>query len=105
MTERERILLDMLEKDSFEYLEMGEGCFYEDINDLLCDLTDDLYDLFELGQKNHNFNGGSFFYNWEEGKLEPMEISELLDFNIEDFLKYYEGEYGLDYNLKEYRKL
>ena len=45
MTEKERTLLKMLEKDSFDYLKM-EGCFYEDINDLLADMTDDLYDLF-----------------------------------------------------------
>lgn len=104
MTEKERTLLKMLEKDSFDYLKM-EGCFYENIDDLLADMTDDLYDLFELGQKNPNFDGGSFFYDWKKNKLIPMEISDLLNFDIDKFLKYYEKEYGNDYNLKEYKKL
>lgn len=94
MTEREKVLIKMFKRDDFEFLEEEGIRYYEDIYELLDDKADDLYDLFELGQNNPDFEGGSLFYYYMENKILSSESLELLKFNLKKFLKYYKKEYG-----------
>ena len=104
MTNKQKILFKMLEKDDFDFIH-PEGRFYKDIYDLLEEKMDDIYDLFELGQNNPDFEGGSFFYYYNEEKIVPMNISELLSFDIKKFLEYYKKEYGEDTLYKKFHQL
>lgn len=94
MTEREKVLIEMFKRDDFEFLEEEGIRYYEDIYELLDDKADDLYDLFELGQNNPDFEDGSLFYYYMENKILSSESLELLKFNLKKFLKYYKKEYG-----------
>nr|DAF07454.1 MAG TPA: hypothetical protein [Caudoviricetes sp.] len=103
MNNKQKILIKMFKRDDFEFLEEEGIRYYEDLYDLLVDKADDLYDLFELGQRNPDFDDNNgLFYCFTENKILPVESFELLDFNIEKFLKYYKKEYGEDELYKKY---
>ena len=92
-----------LKRDDFEFLEEEGIRYYEDLYYLLVDKSDDLYDLFELGQRNPDFDDDDgLFYCYTENKIFPAESFESLDFDIEKFLKYYKKEYGEDELCKKF---
>lgn len=105
MNKKEKILIEMFKRDDFEFLEEEGIRYYEDLYELLVDKSDDLYDLFELGQRNPDFEGEKLFYYYGENKILPVESFELLDFDIEKFLEYYKKEYGEDAIYEKFHKL
>lgn len=103
MNKKEKILIEMFKRDDFEFLEEEGIRYYEDLYYLLVDKSDDLYDLFELGQRNPDFDDDDgLFYCYMENKIFPAESFESLDFDIEKFLKYYKKEYGEDELYKKF---
>lgn len=103
MNKKEKILIEMFKRDDFEFLEEEGIRYYEDLYYLLVDKSDDLYDLFELGQRNPDFDDDDgLFYCYTENKIFPAESFESLDFDIEKFLKYYKKEYGEDELCKKF---
>lgn len=98
MNKKQEVLIEMLRKDNFEYMNY-EGEIFYDLESALKTYSDNLVDMFYFGMEN------SELYISESDDifilstyLESKSFEEVLDEieNIDEFLKYYLDKYSED---------